>query len=236
MDYTMPWRHMNYDSLEYGSQLRELKRKNKKSGKFSNDAEKLCGIRKTDRIIPTYTLCLYHGKEFWDGPRSLKDMMDFVKDGEEWEEIFADYHFHLVCINEQTDFEEYHSSLKELFQLISMRENRQALVKLVRSNSAYQRLDEETVKAASVLLGDKRLMMKQNQNEEGTYNMCKALEDLFEEGRQEGEREGLRSGIIAFLELFQEFGMNRETATERLAQKFGFEKSIAERNVAKYWK
>ncbi len=248
VDYTMPWRHMNYDSLEYGNQLRDLKRKNKERGKFSSDAEKLCGILKTDRIIPTYTLCLYHGKEFWDGPRSLKDMMDFGNDREEWEEIFADYHFHLVCINEQTDFEEYHSSLKELFQLISMREDRQALVKLVRSNSAYQRLDEETVKAASVLLGDKRLMMKQNQNEEGTYNMCKALEDLFEEGRQEGKQEGKlegkleglqegkRSGIIAFLELCQEFGMNRETATERLAQKFGFEKSVAERNVAKYWK
>ena len=159
--------------------------------------------------------------------------MDFGHDGEEWEEIFADYHFHLVCINEQTDFKEYHSSLRELFQLISKREDKQAMAQLVRNNPAYQSLDEETIKAASVLLGDKRLMMKQNQNEEGTYNMCKALEDLFEEGRQEGIQEGK---LVAFIELCQEFGMNRETATERLAQKFGFERSAAEMNVAKYWK
>ncbi len=156
--------------------------------KFSNDAERLCGILKTDRIMPTYTLCLYHGKELWDGPRSLKDMMDFGKDREVWEEIFVNYHFHLVCINEQTDFKKYHSSLRELFQLISKRDDKQA------------------------------------------------LDDLAEESRREGKREGLRSGIIAFLELCQEVGMNREAATERLAQKFGFEKSVAEKNVAKYWK
>ena len=244
VDYTMPWRHMNYDSLEYGNQLRDLKKRNQKKDKFSNDAERLCGILKTDRIMPTYTLCLYHGKELWDGPRSLKDMMDFGKDGEVWEEIFVNYHFHLVCINEQTDFKKYHSSLRELFQLISKRDDKQALVQLIRNNSAYQRLDEETVNVASVVLGNKRLMLKRNRNEEGTYNMCKALDDLAEEsrregkreGKREGNREGLRSGIIAFLELCQEVGMNREAATERLAQKFGFERSVAEKNVAKYWK
>ncbi len=34
------------------------------------------------------TLCLYHGEEKWDGPRSLKDMMDFGADGkrQKWED------------------------------------------------------------------------------------------------------------------------------------------------------
>ena len=44
------------------------------------------GILKSDRLTPTYTLCLYHGKEIWDGPRSLKDMMDFGEDKEIWED------------------------------------------------------------------------------------------------------------------------------------------------------
>ena len=240
VDYAMPWRHMNYDSLEYGNQLKTLRKKNKKVDKFGSKAEKLCGILKSDRLIPTYTLCLYHGKEIWDGPRSLKDMMDFGNDKEIWESIFSDYYFHLVCVNEQTDFSGYHSSLKELLQLVAKRDNRTELVQMIKNDLAYQKLDEETVKAASVLLGNKRLMRKQNQNEEGTYNMCKALDDLAEEsrreGKREGKREGMRSGIIAFLELCKEFGMNREAATESLAQKFGFEKSIAEKNVAKYWK
>ena len=74
-----------------------------------------------------------------------------------------------------------------------------------------------------MVLGNKLLMLKQNRNQEGTYNMCKALDDLAEESRCEGKREGLRSGIIAFLELCQEVGMNRDAAIERLVQKFGLE-------------
>lgn len=32
------------------------------------------------RDIVKNTVCLYHGKKAWDGPRSLKDMMDFGSD------------------------------------------------------------------------------------------------------------------------------------------------------------
>ena len=53
-------------------------------------------------------------------------------------------------------------------------------MQMIKNDPAYQKVDEEAVKAASVLLGNKRLMRKQNQNEEGTYNMCKALDDLAE--------------------------------------------------------
>lgn len=236
VDYTMPWRHLNYDSLEYGSQLRSLKKKNKARGKYANSAEKMCGILKTDRLIPTYTLCLYHGKEQWDGPRSLKDMMDFGNDKDIWEKVFADYRFHLVCVNEQTDFSRYHSSLKELLQLVAKREDRKALVQIIKSDPIYQRLDEETVKAASVLLGNKRLTLKKNRNEEGTYNMCKALDELVEESKREGQREGQLSGMIAFLELCQEFGLQKEAAIDRLVQKFNLERRYAQECVNKYWK
>ena len=48
------------------------------------------------------TLCLYHGEEKWDGPRSLKDMMDFGADGkrQKWEDYFADYPMRIVCADE----------------------------------------------------------------------------------------------------------------------------------------
>lgn len=77
IDYTMPFRYMQYDVMEYEKQLDTLKRNNRKEENLQTAAEKLCGIRKIDRIAPVYTICLYHGTETWDGPRSLKDMMDF---------------------------------------------------------------------------------------------------------------------------------------------------------------
>lgn len=77
VDYTMPFRCMEYDTLEYRRQIDRRIRDNEKTSQWSNDAEFLCGVRKTDRFAPVYTVCLYHGKEVWDGPRSLRDMMDF---------------------------------------------------------------------------------------------------------------------------------------------------------------
>ena len=80
VDYTMPFRCMEYDTLEYRRQIDRRIRDNEKISQWSSEAEFLCGVRKTDRFAPVYTVCLYHGKEAWDGPRSLKDMMDFGSD------------------------------------------------------------------------------------------------------------------------------------------------------------
>ena len=79
VDYTMPLRCMEYDTMEYRKQLDAIKRahsvKNKK--KLQSSAERFSGVTKEDRLFPVYTLCLYHGEEPWDGPRTLKDMMNF---------------------------------------------------------------------------------------------------------------------------------------------------------------
>ena len=68
---------MNYDALEYEKQIRALKTENDNQNKYQSNAEFLCGLCNEDRLIPTYTICLYHGKEQSDGTRSLNDMMHF---------------------------------------------------------------------------------------------------------------------------------------------------------------
>lgn len=79
---------MNYDSLEYGRQVKELLKQNQERKDCADANEKLCRFKRTDRLTPVYTICLYHGTELWDGPRSLKDMMNFGKD-----------HFDPICEN-----------------------------------------------------------------------------------------------------------------------------------------
>lgn len=83
VNYIMPFRCMQYDTLEYGRQIEELQAKNDREEDYKNGAEWLCKIKKTDRLTPVYTLCVYHGEDEWDGPRSLKDMMDFGTDSDE---------------------------------------------------------------------------------------------------------------------------------------------------------
>lgn len=102
VDYTMPWRCMNYDVLEYGRQVKDRRRENEMRGNYGSESERLCRFRKTDRLAPVYTICLYHGAKAWDGPRSLREMMDFGNDSEKilWANKFSDYQMQLICVNE----------------------------------------------------------------------------------------------------------------------------------------
>ena len=56
VDYTMRFRGVQYDTVEYGRQLKDLRQKNDAEGKYQSKSEKLCKIKKTDRISPVYTL------------------------------------------------------------------------------------------------------------------------------------------------------------------------------------
>ena len=163
VNYIMPWRVMDYDCREYGKQIRGAQRANRelaRQGKrvYAKDGERLSEVRKEERFAPVYTLCLYHGAEDWDGPRSLKDMMDFGEAGEEaggseWEEHFADYPLHLVSACEPMDCSGFRTSLKELFTILPYHGDKKRLKEFMGKASAYRRLDDETASTISVLLG-----------------------------------------------------------------------------------
>lgn len=77
VDYSMPLRCMNYDVQEYLKQLKRLQAANDRENVYTTAAERFSRLRKSDRLAPVYTICLYHGMEEWDGPLSLGDMMNF---------------------------------------------------------------------------------------------------------------------------------------------------------------
>ena len=83
ISYIMPWRVMDYDSREYGKQIRKAQRENRRRDKageevYKSAGERMSGMGREERLAPVYTICLYHGQEKWDGPRGLKDMVDFA--------------------------------------------------------------------------------------------------------------------------------------------------------------
>ena len=194
VDYTMPWRCMNYDAREYERQIRKLRKKNEESGDLRPGAEFLCGLKKEDRLIPVYTLCVYYGEDPWDGPRSLGDMMARDQTPSAWDRWFKDYPFHLICANEWTQKDVFRTSLKEVFDALPCRGDKERLRKVLRENPAYQKLDEDTFQTLAVLLGEKTMVPKKNEAEEG-WNMCKALEDIRQEGIDIGIEKGMEKGM-----------------------------------------
>lgn len=196
VDYTISWRIMGYDYHEYGKQIEQIKQRNQKEAKLRTRAERLCGLCKEDRLIPVYTVCLYHGEELWDGPRSLKDMVDIGEGEVIWEKMFSDYKIHLVCLNEIQDFSCFHSPLRELFELLPYRKDKNALQAVLDSNPIYQSLDYDTAVIASVLLGVSNFEVKKEKyQKEGKYNMCTAIRELMEDSRKEGIDQGISQGI-----------------------------------------
>ena len=239
-DFTMPLRHMNYDVQEYKKQLNNIKQSNKKEGNFSTAAERMCGMKKTDRLDPTYTICLYHGEEKWEGPRSLKDMMDFGESGGIWKELFSDYNMHLVCINEIEDFSVYGSPLKELFSLLSVRNDKEALQKLIEENvEVYENMDEETANVANTIVGGEVVMAKKEQKYD-PEEMCTGLRGIIEDskmvGKNEGESEERARGLQALIESCQAVGGTIEATITQVIANYHLSKENARACVKSYWK
>lgn len=209
VDYSMPFRCLQYDTMEYGKQLEEIRRKNEREKRLKTRHEKLCGLRKEDRMTPVYTICLYHGEDKWDGPRLLGDMMRFAKEEDDFRRLFNDYPLRLYCLNEADDLELFQTEAGLLLQALQFREDRDGLKRLIESNQEYQHLDRDTLEALTFMLKlptvwkSKNHIMRKNQESE-EYDMCKAVREWAEEERRIGREESrttivrnlLRRGVV----------------------------------------
>ena len=247
INYAMPVRNMLYDSLSYVEQMKEIwnNLSDDEKKKLSTE-EFLSRFRKEDKLRPVITLVFYYGTDEWDGNNDLYDMFKLSSDKITTilMKYVTNYKINVIEPINIKDITTFKTDLQMIMGMLRCRHDKVKLIEYVNSNEKYfGAVDVETAYAIGAMVKSKRIMkivenIVENEKKEAC-DMCKALDDLAEESRREGKREGksegLRSGIIAFLELCKEFGMNREAAAESLAQKFGFEKSVAEKNVAKYW-
>lgn len=191
VDYAMPFRCMEYDCLEYGRQLQELKGENEHRKTLKGSNEWLSGIRKTDRFNPIYTVCLYHGEDEWDGPRTLREMMDFGEDTDGMSSLFEDYSMRLFCVNEYDNFDMFHTEVRDVFRALNYRKDKVGMQRLMEEDEAYHHLDRDSVRVLSILLKQpgiweerEKYMSKNGEQEE--YDMCLALRELKEDGKNEG--------------------------------------------------
>lgn len=159
----------------------------------------MCGITGKDRLTPIYTLCLYHGEEPWDGPVSLKDMMDFGADREGIRDFFADYPLRLFCLNSAESFDMFHTELREFFGALKYRRDKAGLLRLLEKDERYAHLSMETAEALLILFNVPELWkkwkeFKENSKDGEEYDMCQAILELQAESRAAGKIEGKTEG------------------------------------------
>ena len=66
---------------------------------------------------------------------------------------------------------------------------------------------------------------------EGTVNMCKALDDLY----QKGVDNGMEQGIQALVEICRELGQTREVTEKKVCEKFTVSQEKVRECMEKYW-
>ena len=237
VDYSMPFRNMQYDVLEYQQQLEEIKHRNEAEGSFASANERLCKVKKTDRLWPVHTLCLYLGEEPWDGPRSLKDMMDFGEDTVGMKDYFADYPFRLYCVNEEHDFSMFHTEIRNVFALLPLRKDKKRLLQKLEQDSTYGHMNEDSLELLSILMDspgiwknrEKYLIQNTVHNKTGNqemeeYDMCQAIRELIEDGRQEGLSQGRMETLKQNVEnLMNSLSISLEKACELLGHSEDYE-------------
>lgn len=232
IDYAMPWRIMRYDQMEYGRQLDEIKREKRKKRQAaglprSSWTERMA---KDDCLHPVYTICFYHGTQEWDGPRSLRDMMEFPE-GEDslWKEYFHDYGMTLFCADEPGDLERFGTGLKQLLEVLRLRQDKEALLRLWEQEE-FSHIDRDTAETIAVLTDSVEILdkLEDYENKEGGgYSMCLAVDEM----RKEWKAEGIAEGII---ETGLDFGLSESAILERLQQKMQISLEKAQEYFAMY--
>lgn len=217
--YLMPIRVMDYDLAEYKRQAKLIARKVKEK-KGVSEAEFLSGFGKKDRLMPCVTIVLFYGDE-WDGSKDVHGLLDFTDIPEELKKYIPNYSINIVNIRELENTDIFRTDIKLVFDFIRCSGDKEKLRALVNGNEAYKHMDEDAYDVATLYTKSEGLIGKNEYSDEGgRVNMCKALEDLYDEGRMEGRLEE-RMDILKLISMMFGAGESPE-AVKRITEDENF--------------
>lgn len=235
--YAMPLRHMIGDGFSYLKEYQEIAAKNRKDKNFASSDEFLSNMKKTDRLHPMISLCVYYGENPWDGPLCLMDMLEVP---EKIKPLVADYKMNLLELRTSGSLQFHNQDVNTVFDISRSIYERD----YNKINTVYK--DRLIASELGVVIGaitqsqeliDHALELEQKG---GQVNMCSALEELKREGKQEGlqegKKEGLQEGMIAgTIKTCKKFKLDQEAAIKNIMEEFSLSKEDAINYVKKYW-
>lgn len=206
--YAMPHKVMLYDGMDYETQIRnnwknfnDRRKQNKKTGQpleHLTAGEYLSRFRKKDRLIPIISLVFYYGSEPWDGPVDLYDMfrLEGTKEEKEiLEKYLPNYKINLVDAERLEDVEKFSDDLQVILTMLRYRDSKEELKHYIDENKKFfQNVDYETSQAMKAFLNMKQIPGETEQKEE-TVDMCKAIQEMYDDGVRQGRDELLKEQI-----------------------------------------
>lgn len=224
--YAMPLRHMLGDSFSYLKEYNEIAARNKMEKNFVSSSEFLSNFKKTDRLHPVISLCVYYGEEEWDGPFCLKDMLEIP---EELEPLVSDYKMNLLQLRSSEEFSFHNSDVKTVFDISRSIYNKN-FTKII-AEYKNRTISSELGVVIGAITGYQNLINQTWSEEGGQMHMCKALQELEDHARQEG----MLIGIQSVIGLCKKFSMGKEEAVKTIVKDFSLQEVEAAGYVEKYW-
>ena len=223
--YAMPLRHMIGDGFSYLKEYQEIVAKNRKDKNFASSDEFLSNMKKTDRLHPMISLCVYYGENPWDGPLCLMDMLEVP---EKIKPLVADYKMNLLELMTSGSLQFHNQDVNTVFDISRSIYERD----YNKINTVYK--DRLIASELGVVIGaitqsqeliDHALELEQKG---GQVNMCSALEELKMEGLQEGM-------IAGTIKTCKKFKLDQKAAIKNVMEEFLLSEEDAIDYVKKYW-
>ena len=189
-DYTMPLRNLVDTALSYMQQKEKIEKLHRERKDLKTGSEYLSGFTKQDRLHPVICVTFYHGETPWDGGTSLHDILQFPEGYEDMRELCPDFPMNLIHAWNVRP-EQFKTGLGTVFELLPFAADKGRLQTYIRNHAEhFGNLTAEECDLLEVFIGMENLGEEEREgyrNREGGYNMCTALLEIREEGRNEGE-------------------------------------------------
>ena len=134
VDYSMPVRILDHESIFYHEQIKTIGMEHKKKEELHTPEEWFSGMKKEDRLIPALSLVLYYGTEPWDGAKDMEELLQTEEIPEELLVLIRNYPMNLIQIRDIDYLEKFQTDLHETFGFIKYQHDSGRLTQFVEKN------------------------------------------------------------------------------------------------------
>ncbi len=231
--YAMPLRHMIGDAFSYLKEYNEIAARNRQNKDFTSSDEFLSNLKRTDRMHPVISLCVYYGENPWDGPFCLIDMLEVP---EKLKTLVSDYKMNLIQVRTSETLHFNNPDVNAVFDISRAIYNRN----YEKINTVYKdhSLPSELGLVIGAITESQQLIDHALQSEQkgGQINMCTALEDLKKEGIKEGITAGIQEGEVkGTIKTCKKFNLDQDDTIKNIMSDFSLSKEEALTYIKKYW-
>ena len=182
-------------------------------------------FRKKDRLIPIISLVFYYGSKPWDGPVDLYDMFQLEGTKEEneiLEKYLPNYKINLVDAERLEDVEKFSNDLQVILTMLRYRDSKEELTDYINENKKFfQNVDYETSEA---------------EHKEEMIDMCKAIQEMYDDGVKDGIQKGVERGIAAVIRTCRNLNVSEEDTLNNVQREYELSMEEAKKYLETYWR